>query len=177
LRATSDSEAGALRQMLVAVAHVDQDQHGLRTSDMLKIALGKESGENKAYSVSDAEMLREGIEMFCEASIDRVNTRRLGVRLSHFRNRVVDQMAFDCTIKGGSNYWFVQSHGGCGVSVVSVSANLYAGKIVEDSQRLNEICVALSGENTSTTSTTSTKTDVQVPDVNPNLEWLEGSHL
>lgn len=168
LRATSDSEAGALRQMLVAVAHVDQDQHGLRTSDMLKIATGKD----QSYGNGDADLLREGIEMFCEASIDRVNTRRLGVRLSHFRNRVVDQMAFDCTIKGGSNYWFVQSHGGSGGSVVSVSANLYAGEIVEDSQRLNEIGVASSGENRSTTYTRSTKTDVT-----PDLDWLEGSHL
>lgn len=168
LRATSDSEAGGLRQMLVAVAHVDQDQHGLRTSDMLKIATGKD----QSYGNGDADLLREGIEMFCEASIDRVNTRRLGVRLSHFRNRVVDQMAFDCTIKGGSNYWFVQSHGGSGGSVVSVSANLYAGEIVDVDQRHKEIGVALSGENRSTTYTRSTK-----PDDDPNVDWLEGSHL
>ena len=172
LRATSDSEAGSLRQMLVAVAHVDPAGKGLRTSDMLKIALGKESGENKAYSMSDADMLREGIEMFCETSIDRVNTRRLGVRLSHFRNRVVDQMAFDCTISSGSNYWFVQSHGGSGVSGVSVSANLYAQEKTGVQVSHNEIGVALSGENTSTTSTTSTKTDDD-----PNVDWLEGSHL
>ena len=153
--------------MLMAVAQVDQDHHGLRTSDMLKIATGKD----QSYGSGDSDLLREGIEMFCETSIERVNTRRLGVRLSHFRNRVVDQMAFDCTTKGGTNYWFVQSHGGCGGSVVSVSANLYAGKN-SDVQCSNEIGVALSGENTSTTSTTSTKTDV-----NPNLDWLEESHL
>lgn len=168
LRATSDSEAGGLRQMLMAVAHVDQDQHGLRTSDMLKIATGKD----QSYGNGDADLLREGIEMFCEASIDRVNTRRLGVRLSHFRNRVVDQMAFDCTIKGGSNYWFVQSHGGSGGSVVSVSSNLYASEIVDVDQRLNEIGIALSGENRSTTYTRSTKTDDD-----QNVDWLEGSHL
>ena len=139
---------------------------------MLNIALRKGSGENKAYSNTDADILKEGIEMFCESSIDRVNTRRLGSRLSHFRNRVVDQMAFDCTIKGGTNYWFVQSHGGCGGSGVSVSANLYAGEIVDPYQRPNEIGVALSGENTSTTYTTSTNSDA-----NPDLDWLEGSRL
>ena len=164
LRLTSDSEAGSLRQMLVAVAHVDQDQHGLRTSDLLKIATGKD----QSYGNGDADLLREGIEMFCEASIDRINTRRLGVRLSHFRNRVVDQMAFDCSIKGGSNYWFVQSHGGSGVSGVSHSANLYALEKT-DVQSSSEICIGDGGENTSTTSTTSTKTDA-----NPDLNWVEG---
>ena len=158
LRATSDSEAGSLRQMLMAVAHVDQDQHGLRTSDMLKIATGKD----QSFGSSDADMLREGIEMFCESSIDRVNTRRLGVRLSHFRNRVVDQMAFDCTIKGGTNYWFVQSHGGCGVSGVSHSANLYV--------RETQTPIAADGQNRSTTSTTSTNPAV-------DLDWLKDSRL
>ena len=168
LRATSDSQAGSLRQMLVAVAHVDQDQHGLRTSDMLKIA----NARDQSYAADDVEMLREGIEMFCEASIDRVNTRRLGVRLSHFRNRVVDQMAFDYTLKGGVNYWFVQSHGGSGVSGVSHSANLSVSKIVDDVPVPKEISALGTGENRSTTSTTSTNSDV-----NPNLDWLEGSHL
>jgi hypothetical protein len=148
--------------MLVAVAQVDQDQHGLRTSDMLKIA----NARDQSYAADDVEMLREGIEMFCEASIDRVNTRRLGVRLSHFRNRVVDKMAFDYTLKGGVNYWFVQSHGGSGVSGVSHSANLNAQEKTGVQVSLNEIGVALSGENTSTTST---KTDVT-----PDLDWVEG---
>jgi hypothetical protein len=164
LRATSDSEAGALRQMLMAVDHIDPDGHGLRTSDMLKIATGKD----QSYGSSDSDMLREGIEMFCESSIDRVNTRRLGVRLSHFKNRVCDQMAFDCSIKGGTNYWFVQSHGGCGVSGVSVSAVTYASAKSDVHHYTPEICVQETGGNTSTTSTTST---------NPNLDWLEGSRL
>ncbi len=162
LRSTSDSEAGALRQMLVAVQLVDQDNHGLRTSDMLKIAIGKTAGDNKSYSLADSDLLCEGIEMFCEASIDRVNTRRLGVRLSHFRNRVVDQMAFDCTLKSGTNYWFVQPAGGCGVSSVSHSANLYTSKFV--SVRDNQKHIAATGENTYTRSTTSTDMDI---------EWLD----
>jgi|GEM_PF-1230641 len=168
LRLTSDSEAGSLRQMLVAVAHVDQDQHGLRTSDMLKIA----NARDQSYAADDVEMMREAIEMFCGRSILKASAQHLGNQLSHFRNRVVDQMAFDCTVKRGSNYWFVQSSGGPGGPGGPDTANLYAGEIVEDSQRLNEICVALSGENRSTTSTTST-----TPVVNPDIDWLEGSHL
>ena len=164
LRATSDSEAGALRQMLMAVNHVDQDAHGLRTSDMLKIATGK----SKDYGTDDADVLREGIEVFCESNIDRVNNRRLGVRLSHFRNRVVDQMAFDCTLKGGTNYWFVQSLGGSGGSGVSHTANLSVCKKTDVQAIHSDIALPSSGENRSTTSTTST---------NPNLDWLEGSHL
>jgi hypothetical protein len=164
LRATSDSEAGALRQMLVAVAHVDQDQHGLRTSDMLKIA----NARDQSYAADDVEMMREAIEMFCGRSIVKASAQHLGNQLSHFRNRVVDQMAFDCTVKRGSNYWFVQSSGGPGGPGGPDSANLYALEIVEDSQRLNEICVALSGENRSTTSTTSTTLDA-----NTDLDWVE----
>jgi len=157
LRATSDSEAGALRQMLMAVIHVDQDAHGLRTADMLKIATGK----SKDYGTDDADILREGIEVFCGSSIDRVNNRRLGVRLSHFRNRVVDQMSFDCTLKGGTNYWFVQSCGGSGVSGVSHSANLNVCIFPSVDQSLNDIGVSSADENTYTRSTTST---------NPNLD-------
>ena len=166
LRETSDSEAGALRQMLMAVIHVDQDAHGLRTSDMLKIATGK----SKDYGTDDADILREGIEVFCESSIDRVNNRRLGVRLSHFRNRVVDQMAFDCTLKGGTNYWFVQSCGVSGVSGVSHSANLKVCIFPSVDQSLNDIGVSSADENRSTTSTTSTNPDV-------DLAWLKDSRL
>jgi hypothetical protein len=168
LRLTSDSEAGSLRQMLAAVAHVDQDQHGLRTSDMLKIA----NARDNAYAADDVEMMREAIEMFCGRSIVKASAQHLGNQLSHFRNRVVDQMAFDCTVKRGSNYWFVQVSGGPVVPGGPDSANLYALEIVDPYQRPNEIGVALSGENRSTTSTRSTTLDV-----NPNLDWLEGSRL
>ena len=81
-------------------------------------------------------------------------------------------MAFDYTLKGGVNYWFVQSHGGSGVSGVSHSANLSVSKIVDDVPVPKEISALGTGENRSTTSTTSTNSDV-----NPNLDWLEGSHL
>jgi hypothetical protein len=168
LRLTSDSEAGSLRQMLVAFAHVDQDQHGLRTSDLLKIA----NDRDQSYAADDVEMIREAIEMFCGRSIVKANAQHLGNQLSHFRNRVVDQMAFDFTVKRGSNYWFVQSSGGPVVPGGPDSANLYALEIVDPYQRPNEIGVALSGENRSTTSTRSTTLDV-----NPNLDWLEGSRL
>jgi hypothetical protein len=167
LRLTSDSEAGSLRQMLVAVAHVDQDQHGLRTSDMLKIA----NARDQSYAADDVEMMREAIEMFCGRSIVKANAQHLGNQLSHFRNRVVDQMAFDCTIKRGSNYWFVQSSGGPVVPGGPDSTNLYALEKT-DVQLSSEICIGDGGENRYTTSTRSTTIDA-----NPNLDWLEGSPL
>ena len=151
--------------MLIAVAHVDQNSHALRTSDMLNIATGKRSGD---YASDESDMMREGIETFCEANIDRVNTRRLGVRLSHFRNRVVDQMAFDCTVKGGTNYWFVQSRGGSGGSGGSCTANLSVCPESTNVHKHKEISVLGSDRNRSTTSTTST---------NPDIDWLENSHL
>jgi hypothetical protein len=161
LRATSDSEAGSLRQMLMAVAHVDQDSHGLRTSDLLKIATGKD----QSYPPDDAEMLRDAVETFCDGTIDRLNARRLGVRLSHFRNRVIDQMAFDCTIKRGTNYWFVTQSGGCGGSGVSVSTNSYTRFSLALQHNTNEKHIPASGENTSTTSTTST------PEPSDAVDW------
>jgi 5S rRNA maturation endonuclease (ribonuclease M5) len=165
LRLTSDSEAGSLRQMLVAVAHVDQDQHGLRTSDLLKIA----NARDQSYAADDVEMMREAIEMFCGRSIVKANAQHLGNQLSHVRNRVVDQMAFDCTVKRGSNYWFVQSSGGPGGPGGPDLTNLSTRKIPYDEPNANEICVALSGENRSTTSTRSTTLDVT-----PDTDWAEG---
>jgi len=51
--------------MLIAVARVDQDQHGLRTSDMLKIATARD----QSYVADDLEMMREAIETFCGRQI------------------------------------------------------------------------------------------------------------
>lgn len=164
LRATSDSEAGSLRQMLVAVAHVDQDQHGLRTSDMIKIA----NARDQSYAADDVEMMREAIEMFCGRSIVKASAQHLGNQLSHFRNRVVDQMAFDFTVKRGSNYWFVQMSGGPGGPGGPDLTNLSMRDFSDVCPPTQEICVASHGENTSTTSTTSTTLDV-----NADLEWVE----
>ena len=159
LRLTADSEAGSLRQMLMAVAHVDQDQHGLRTSDMLKIANGKDQG----YGSSDVEMLRDATEIFCETSFDRVNSRRLGVRLSHFKHRVTDGMSFTYDTKRGERYWVVQNSGDCGDCGDSLYANLLVGK-KDVLATHNEICIAAPGETRVTTATTATTLD---------LDWLE----
>jgi hypothetical protein len=159
LRLTADSEAGSLRQMLMAVAHVDQEQHGLRTSDMLKIA----TACDHAYAADEVEIMRDAIETFCGRQIKKTNSQHLGNKLSHFRNRVIDQMAFDCTVKRGSNYWFVHSSGGPVVPGGPDSANLLVGKN-DVLATHNEICIAAPGENRSTTSTRSTTLD---------LDWLE----
>ena len=159
LRLTADSEAGSLRQMLMAVAHVDQDQHGLRTSDMLKIATARD----QAYATDEVEVMRDAIEVFCGRQIIKASAQHLGNRLSHFRNRVVDQMSLNCTVKRGSNYWFVHVlSGGPVVPGGPVSTNLTV------SENVSVVCIAAPGENGSTTSTTSTT---------PDLDWLEGSHL
>ncbi|MEO2031548.1 MAG: hypothetical protein ABGZ35_05640, partial [Planctomycetaceae bacterium] len=103
LRATSDSEAGALRQMLLAVQQVDQDEHGLKTSDILKIATGR----IPTYDTTDVETLCDAVESLCGAPMNKISTQRLGSKLSHFRNRVIDDMSLDCAIKRGTNFWFV----------------------------------------------------------------------
>jgi hypothetical protein len=163
LRATSDSEAGALRQMLVAVAHVDPESHGLRTSDLLKITTGKDL----SYERDDAEVLRDAVEMFCDCTIERLSSQKLGTRLSHFRNRVVDQMAFDCTIRRGANFWFVVQSGGRGVCGGPVSTNSYTRFSLVDTDSANEKHIPDPGENTSTTSTTSTPEPSDA-----DIEWL-----
>ena len=109
LRETSDSEAGALRQMLVAFQTIDPSARGLRTSDLLKIADGR---GGQSYSTSDADTLRDAVETLCGSPLAKILTQRLGNRLSHFRNRVIDQMAFDCATRKGANYWFILSGGG-----------------------------------------------------------------
>ena len=169
LRATSDSEAGALRQMLMAVVHVDQDQHGLRTSDMLKIANARDA----SYAADDSETMRDAIETFCGRSIVKATAQHLGNQLSHFRNRVVDQMAFNCSEKRGSNYWFVETSGGPVGRGGPDSANLRRAEKtdVQVSQAIHsEIPIPSSGENRVTTATT-------VTTLNPNIDWLDGSHL
>ncbi len=166
LRATSDSDAGSLRQMLIAVVQVDQDQHGLRTSDMLKIANARDA----SYAADDVEVMRDAIETFCGRSIVKATTQHLGNQLSHFRNRVVDQMAFDCTVKRGSNYWFVQSSGGPGGPGGPDSNKTKCEEKTDFQETHNEIPVSELVENRSTTSTTSTT-------LNPNIDWIDGSHL
>ena len=155
LRATSDSEAGVLRQMLLAVAQVDAESHGLKTSDMLKIAQGRES----SYSTDDRDCLAEAAETFCGLQIAKLTPQRLGNRLSHFRNRVIDGMAFDCNLKRGANYWSVTQSGGPGGPGGPVSANLYARKSLALCNA-NEKGLLDAGRNRSTTSTTSTTPDV-----------------
>ena len=157
LRATSDSEAGGLRQMLLAVAQIDAESHGLKTSDMLKIAQGREL----SYSTDDRDYLAEAAETFCGLQIAKLTPQRLGNRLSHFRNRVIDGMAFDCTVKRGSNYWSVTQSGGPGGPGGPVSANLYARKSLA-LHNANEKGLLDAGRNRSTTSTTSTT---------PDFEW------
>jgi hypothetical protein len=152
LRATSDSEVGALRQMLEALAHVDQDQDGLRTSDMLKIA----TAQDQSYAADDAEMMRDSIEMFCGRAIAKVSAQHLGNQLRHFRNRVIDQMALDCTVKRGSNYWFVQTSGGPGGPGGPDIIDLSTRKLPVETPTINEICIAAPDQNRSTTSTQST---------------------
>ena len=131
---------------------------------MLKIA----NARDQSYAADDVEIMREAIEMFCGRSIVKANAQHLGNQLSHFRNRVVDQMAFDCTVKRGSNYWFVQSSsGGPVVPGGPLSANLSVS-ISSDPENMN----TGTGGNRSTTSTRSTTLEA-----NPNLDWLEGSKL
>jgi hypothetical protein len=168
LRVTSDPEAGSLRQMLVALAHVDRDQRGLRTSDMIKIA----NARDHSYAADDVEMMREAIETFCGRPIHKAGVQYLGNRLSHFRNRWLDHMAFDFTVKRGSNYWFVKTSGGPGGPGGPDLNNSTRTEDTTVETNRSEIPISEAVENRSTTSTTSTTLDV-----NPDLDWLEDSHL
>jgi hypothetical protein len=151
LRETSDSEAGALHQMLEAVSGIDTAKRGLSAGEMIQIA----TGHVHSYSTQEAATLRESIEQFCDGTFDRINSRRLGNRLKHFRNRVCGGLAFDFTMNQGNRCWFVQNTtqgrsflGGSGGSGVSHTAHLSAG----------------------------TKTDVQhfTSDISKNTHWEHG---
>ena len=124
LRETSDSEAGALHQLLESISSIDTAKRGFSAGEMIQIA----TGHVHSYSTDEAATLREAIEQFCDGSFDRINSRRLGNRLKHFRNRVCNGMAFDFTMKRGNRCWFIQSAGGVsGASGVSATAHLSAG--------------------------------------------------
>lgn len=155
LRATSDSESGALRQMLLAVKQVDTESHGLKTSAMLKIATDRDP----SYHGNDVETLSDAIENFCGYQVTKLSAQRLGTRLSHFRNRVIDDMAFDCSVKRGANFWFVHISGGRGACGGPVPPDLKDASALALGDSTNEKRIPDSGENTSTTSTTSTTQD------------------
>ncbi|MEJ7591127.1 MAG: hypothetical protein WKF77_06225 [Planctomycetaceae bacterium] len=120
LRATSDSEAGALHQMLDAITSIDTAKRGFSAGEMIQIA----TGHVHSYSADEAATLRESIEQFCDGSFDRINSRRLGNRLKHFRNRVCNGMALDFDIRTGNRCWFTKSIGGSGPSGGSDFPNL-----------------------------------------------------
>ena len=123
LRETSDSEAGSLHQMLEAIANIDTAKRGFSAGEMIQIA----TGHVHSYAADETATLREAIEQFCDGSFDRINSRRLGNRLKHFRNRVCNGMALDFATKAGNRCWFTKRVGGSGVSGDSDSPNLYVG--------------------------------------------------
>ena len=169
LRQTSDSEAGALRQMLMAVRKLDPDAHGLRAADMLKIA----KLLDRSYTALDAELLSDAIEVFCGNAIAKTTAQRLGTRLSHFRNRVMDQMALNFNVKSGASYWFVQVNGGPGGPSGRggpLQLDLSVCDSIDVESTHNDGRIAAADGITSTKSTTSTS---PIPDIG----WLNQSHL
>jgi hypothetical protein len=161
LRDTADSEAGALRQLLKAIVEIDSDGIGLRTTDLLKIANGKD----QSYGRTESESLREAIEGFTELSIEKVSARKLGSRLGHFRSRVVEGLKLDIRTKSGSSYWVIRSgdggsvdHGGSFFSGLQKTETEW-----EDSTKAEE------GQKGST--------EIHRSTMGLDLDWLEDSKL
>lgn len=121
LRQTSDTEAAGLAQMIAALDAVDPEGHGLRSGDLLRIAQGKDQG----FSHDDADTMREALESICDSPLERLNTRRIGSRLGHFRSRVCGGKSLEHRTKAGTLYWLVnQPSGGFGGSGGSYSLTL-----------------------------------------------------
>lgn len=161
LRETADSEAGALRHLLGAIVEIDSDGIGLRTSDLLKIANGKD----QSYGRSESDALREALEGFMELSIEKITARKLGSRLGHFRSRVVEGLKLDIRIKSGSGYWVIRSgdggsvdHGGSFFSGLQKTETEW-----EDSTNAEE------GPKGST--------EIHRSTTGPDLDWLEDLKL
>lgn len=128
LRETSDSEAGALHQMLQVVKYIDRDKKGFLAGQLLRIADGFSGPDGQIHSHEDSKSLREAIEQFCDGTFERINSRRLGNRLKHFRNRVCDGLLFDFSMKDGNRRWFVKSVSGSSGSSDSQQPEPYARK-------------------------------------------------
>src|SRR5690606_15674789 len=107
--------------MQETVASADASQRGFSAGEMVQIR----GGHVQSYATHEASGLREAIEQFCDGTLDRINSRRLGNRLGHFRNRVCNGMAFDFSKKEGVRCWFVTTSGVSGVSQVSTSPPSY----------------------------------------------------
>lgn len=102
LRETSDSEAGALRQMMTALQDIDPHGDGLKAGELIKIAQGRPAEHSGSSELADA------IEAFTGQQISKVSSQRLGSRLSHFRGRVIGGQSLDYAVTRGTNYWFIK---------------------------------------------------------------------
>ncbi|MCP4783280.1 MAG: hypothetical protein GY878_06995 [Fuerstiella sp.] len=173
LRDTSDSEAGALQQMMEAVRNVDEDGLGLRTSDLLRICKGKDS----SYGPNEVQMLADAVEMLCGRSIDKITAGSLGNKLGHFRNRVIDGVQLDCKKRKGTNYWFAESlRGGPVVPGGPISADLNTRKFTNEEHEEPSIKGCLEpGQKRSPGSTRSTPDDPdrESPSTPGDTTWID----
>ncbi|MEO2020018.1 MAG: hypothetical protein ABGZ53_37275, partial [Fuerstiella sp.] len=157
LRDTSDSEAGALQQMMEAMLNVDNDGLGLRVSDLLKICKGKDS----SHGQTESQVLSDAVEMLCGRSIDKVASQSLGNKLGHFRDRIIDGMQLKRRPSKGTNYWYVEVlRGGPVVPGGPNSADLSTRKSTEENHEEPSIKGCLEpGQKRSIRSTGSTPDD------------------
>jgi len=174
LRETADTESGALRQMLEMVVLIDGESLGLRTSDIIKIAQGRDA----SYASDDVDLVRDAVESFCGGSIVKASTQRLGNQLSHFRHRVVGQMSFDFTKRSSGRYWFVSQSVTPVTPVTPLSANLsVCFSSEETSSDVTDMEHAHNMHTGSGEKRCHQVSQVSLEPLNPNLDWLEGSHL
>lgn len=155
LRATADSEAGNLQQMIQAMKQADPEGHGLSTSDLVKVA----KGHQPSFSEVDGRELKEAMESVCGRDISQVTSRALGNRLRQFKQRVIDGLYLDVRVCRGTNLWSVATakSGGCGGSGGCATPNLKRGR----TNRSVEESLLGGGGETSTTCSTSTTEDLE----------------
>ena len=126
--------------MLEILITIDTAKRGFSAGEIIQIA----SGHVQSYSAEEAATLKESIEQFCDGSFDRINSRRLGNRLKHFRNRVYGGMALDFSTRNGNRYWFVISASGSRGTSGSATPDPHVGGGVNNSSDSNK-CVDRKG--------------------------------
>lgn len=98
----NDDDTEALREMIRALNLVDPQQKGLRAAQMIRIA---QRGDF-VIPVEHSEVLRDAIEEFTQAQIDRVGNR-LSYRLRGVRKRIVGAHHLDLKKTNGQRLWKV----------------------------------------------------------------------
>lgn len=120
VRDSADSDTESLTHFMRALQHVDPNEKGLKSVDILEIA-----NDRGRCSAIYSRALRAAIEGLCGCCIGKVNASMLGLRLKRFKRRVVKKMSLTTKKVRGENRWVVEGRHGGGASPSSVDSAVY----------------------------------------------------